>query len=64
MDWLCVSIGPEFQENGLSKLRKWTQSLLRNPTISRLASQVSELESLALNPRLVLLLCGGQRMSR
>lgn len=53
-----MSIGPEPQENGLSKLRKWTQILLRNPTISRLASQVSELESLTPDPRMVLPLCG------
>lgn len=55
MDWLCVNLGPEPQENGL-KRRKWTQILLRTPTVPRLASQVSEPENLTPDPRLLLLL--------
>lgn len=58
MDRLCVSIGPEHQENSLLKLKEWTEILLQNPTIPRLASQVSELESLTPDPRLLLLLWG------
>lgn len=33
MDRLCVSLGPERQENGLLKLGRWTQILLRNPDL-------------------------------
>ena len=50
---------PRASEKGLLKLRKWTQILLRNPAVPRLASPVSELESLTLNPRLLLLLMEG-----
>lgn len=60
MGWLCGSPGPEPQEKGLLKLRKWTQILLRNPTVPRLASPVSEFESLTLDPRLLLLLLEGR----
>lgn len=50
VDWLCVITGPEHRENGLLNLRKWTQILLRNPTIPRLASQGLEPESLSPEP--------------
>lgn len=63
MDWLCVKLGPEPQENGL-KLRIWRrpqillgpQILLRTPPVPRLASQVLEPESLTPDPRMLLLL--------
>lgn len=58
MDWICVITGPEHRDNGLLKLRKWTQILLRNPTFPTPPSQVLEPESLSPQPSRQLLCVG------